>query len=67
MSNSDQDSVGIISTGMYLPERVVTAADIAVESGIEERAIREKFGIIVATHVGYVWGTACVRWGPTEA
>lgn len=31
MSNSDQDSVGIVSTGMYLPERVVTAVDITKE------------------------------------
>ena len=67
MSYSDQDSVGIVSTGMYLPERVVTAADIAVESGIEEWVIGEKFGIIVAAGIDYVWGAACVRWGPTEA
>jgi len=67
MSYSDQDSAGIISAGMYLSERVVTAADIAVESGIEERVIREKFGTIVAAGVGYVWGAACVRWGPIEA
>ena len=44
MRYPDQNSVGIVSTGMYPPERVVTAADITVESGIEERVIREKFG-----------------------
>jgi 3-oxoacyl-[acyl-carrier-protein] synthase-3 len=38
-------SAGIVSTGMYLPRQIVTAADIAAESGIEEWVIREKFGI----------------------
>jgi len=37
--------VGIVSTGVYLPERVLTAADIAAESGIAEWVIRDKFGI----------------------
>ena len=46
MSYSGQNSVGIVSTGIYLPERLVTAADIALESGIEEWVIREKIGII---------------------
>jgi 3-oxoacyl-[acyl-carrier-protein] synthase-3 len=46
MSNKDQVSVGIVSTGMYLPEHILTAADIAAESGIEEWVIREKFGIV---------------------
>ena len=67
MRYPDQNSVGIVSTGMYLPERVVTAGDITVESGIEERVIREKFGVIVTEGIGYVWGAACVRWSPTEA
>jgi 3-oxoacyl-[acyl-carrier-protein] synthase-3 len=39
-------NVGIVSAGMYLPDRVVTAAEIAQESGIEEWVIREKFGIV---------------------
>ena len=30
---------------MYLPEQIVTAADIALERGIEEWEIRGKFGI----------------------
>ncbi len=38
-------SVGIVSTGIYVPEPVVTAAEIAEESGIPEWVIREKFGI----------------------
>ena len=46
MIGSNQVSVGIVSAGIYLPERVVTAAEIANESGIEEWVIREKFGII---------------------
>jgi 3-oxoacyl-[acyl-carrier-protein] synthase-3 len=38
-------SVGIVSTGVYLPEQVLTAAEIAAQSGIAEWVIREKFGI----------------------
>lgn len=45
MSYSGQYSVGFVSAGMYLPEQIVTAADIALESGIEEWEIRDKFGI----------------------
>jgi 3-oxoacyl-[acyl-carrier-protein] synthase-3 len=37
--------VGIVSAGKYLPESVLTAADIARESGLPERVIREKLGI----------------------
>ncbi len=45
MSTSDEVSVGIVSAGMYLPERVLTAADIAEESGLPEWVVREKLGI----------------------
>jgi 3-oxoacyl-[acyl-carrier-protein] synthase-3 len=38
-------SVGIVSTGIYVPKSVMTAADIAAASGIPEWVIREKFGI----------------------
>jgi len=38
-------SVGIVSTGMYLPERVLTAADIAEQSGLPEWVVRDKLGI----------------------
>ncbi len=38
-------SVGVVSAGIYIPEPVMTAADIATASGIEEWVIREKFGI----------------------
>ena len=41
----NRDSVGIVSVGTYVPEPVLTAADIAAESGIPEWVIREKFGI----------------------
>ena len=34
--------VGIVSAGMYLPEPVLTAADIAEESGLPEWGVREK-------------------------
>jgi 3-oxoacyl-[acyl-carrier-protein] synthase-3 len=37
--------VGIVSVGMYLPEPVLTAADIAEQSGLPEWVIREKLGI----------------------
>lgn len=69
MSYSGQDSVGFVSAGMYLPEQLVTAADIALESGIEEWVIGEKSGllrsawqvlkIIVAAGVDYAWGATC--------
>ncbi len=38
-------SMGIVSVGVYVPQPVLTAADIARRSGIEEWVIREKFGI----------------------
>ena len=38
-------AVGIVSAGIYTPEPVVTAAEIAERSGIPEWVIREKFGI----------------------
>jgi len=45
MSARDDFSVGIVSLGMYLPETVLTAADIAAESGLPEWVVREKLGI----------------------
>ena len=41
----DSISVGIVSVGTYVPEPVLTAADIAQASGIPEWVIRDKFGI----------------------
>lgn len=38
-------TAGIVSVGVYLPERMLTAAEIAAESGIAEWVIRDKFGI----------------------
>ncbi len=38
-------SAGIVCAGMYLPEPVLTAADIAAESGLPEWVIRDKLGI----------------------
>lgn len=38
-------SVGIVSAGMYLPESVLTAAEIAEQSGLPEWVVREKLGI----------------------
>jgi len=45
MSNAKPVSVGIVSAGMYLPEPVLTAADIAAESGLPEWVVRDKLGI----------------------
>ena len=41
----DTALVGIVSAGMYLPEPVLTAADIAAESGLPEWVVRDKLGI----------------------
>jgi 3-oxoacyl-[acyl-carrier-protein] synthase-3 len=45
MQRSPEVSVGIVSTGMYLPEGVLTAAEIAEQSGLPEWVVREKLGI----------------------
>lgn len=37
--------IGLMALATYLPERVQTAAEIAVESGIPEEIVREKLGI----------------------
>jgi 3-oxoacyl-[acyl-carrier-protein] synthase-3 len=39
------DPVGIVSVGMYLPEPVLTAADIAKEADLPEWVVRDKLGI----------------------
>lgn len=39
-------NVGIVGTGLYIPETYMTAGDIARESGIPEDIIKNKFGII---------------------
>ncbi len=46
MNSKDSVSVGIVSAGMYLPNRIVTAAEIAKESGLPEWVVRDKLGII---------------------
>ncbi len=38
-------TAGIVSTGMYLPETFITAAEIAQQSGMPEWVVREKLGI----------------------
>lgn len=43
MSNSF--SMGIVATGMYLPDTVMTAGEIAEASGLPEWVVREKLGI----------------------
>ena len=37
--------VGLLATASYLPERWLTAAEIAALSGIPEQVIVEKFGL----------------------
>jgi len=41
----DSIPVGIVSVGMYLPEPVLTAQEIAAESGLPEWVVRDKLGI----------------------
>jgi 3-oxoacyl-[acyl-carrier-protein] synthase-3 len=38
-------SAGIVAAGVYVPQTVMTSADIARETGIPEAVIRDKFGI----------------------
>lgn len=38
-------SVGIVSAGMYLPQQVLTATDIAEQSGLPAWVVRDKLGI----------------------
>lgn len=42
---TDTFAMGIVAAGMYLPETVMTAADIAEASGMEEWVVRDKLGI----------------------
>ncbi|MCP4204154.1 MAG: 3-oxoacyl-ACP synthase [bacterium] len=42
---TDGFTMGIVGAGMYLPNRVMSAADIAEASGLEEWVVREKLGI----------------------
>lgn len=46
-----QEPVGIVSVGTYLPETIITAAEIAEESGLPEWVVRDKLGI-TEKHVG---------------
>jgi 3-oxoacyl-[acyl-carrier-protein] synthase III len=41
----ERAGVGIASVGIYVPDPVTTAGEIAAASGIDEWVIREKFGI----------------------
>jgi 3-oxoacyl-[acyl-carrier-protein] synthase-3 len=45
MGQEPRVSVGIVGMGMYLPENVVSAEEIANESGLPEWVVREKLGI----------------------
>ncbi len=45
MTVSSNTPIGIVSVGMYLPEPVLTAAEIAEESGLPEWVVRDKLGI----------------------
>jgi 3-oxoacyl-[acyl-carrier-protein] synthase-3 len=42
---TDPCTMGIVAAGMYLPETLMTAAEIAEASGMEEWVVREKLGI----------------------
>jgi 3-oxoacyl-[acyl-carrier-protein] synthase-3 len=39
------NSIGIVSTGMYVPKQFMTAAEIAEQSGLPEWVVRDKLGI----------------------
>lgn len=43
--DTSETCIGVVSAGVYFPEAVTTAAEIAAESGIPEWVVREKFGI----------------------
>jgi len=45
MDHQSEISVGIVGMGMYLPENVISAEEIAAESGLPEWVVREKLGI----------------------
>ncbi|MGD8626271.1 MAG: 3-oxoacyl-ACP synthase [Anaerolineae bacterium] len=45
MTDPSNATVGIVSVGMYLPEPVLTAKEIAAESGLPEWVVRDKLGI----------------------
>jgi 3-oxoacyl-[acyl-carrier-protein] synthase-3 len=45
MTDRGHPSVGIVSVGMHLPDRILTATDIAQASGLPEWVVREKLGI----------------------
>jgi 3-oxoacyl-[acyl-carrier-protein] synthase-3 len=42
---AEETPIGIVSTGLYLPEPVVTSAEIAARSGLPEWVVRDKLGI----------------------
>lgn len=42
---NDREPVGIVSTGVYLPERVMTSRDIAEASGLPLDVVENKLGI----------------------
>jgi 3-oxoacyl-[acyl-carrier-protein] synthase III len=45
MNSTADVTVGIVCTGMYLPDKVITSAEIAALSGLPEDIVREKLGI----------------------
>jgi 3-oxoacyl-[acyl-carrier-protein] synthase-3 len=45
LTSESKDTVGIVSVGTYLPDRVLTSAEIAEESGLPEWVVRDKLGI----------------------
>jgi 3-oxoacyl-[acyl-carrier-protein] synthase-3 len=42
---TDDFTMGIVSTGMFLPDTVMSAEEIAAQSGLPEWVVREKLGI----------------------
>ncbi len=59
-ARAHQPTIGLMALATYLPEQVVTAADIAHESGIPETVVREKLGIAAKRRAGYVDQTSAM-------
>jgi 3-oxoacyl-[acyl-carrier-protein] synthase-3 len=45
MGNPNGTTIGILGTGVYLPDTYMTAQDIAAASGLPEDVVEHKLGI----------------------
>ncbi|BAQ11076.1 3-oxoacyl-(acyl-carrier-protein) synthase III [Bacillus sp. OxB-1] len=49
-------TVGIVSTGVYIPETVMTAEEIAEQSGLPVDIVKTKMGILQKLITPLRWG-----------